>query len=227
MSTPFQNRLVGTIIVAAVVIIFLPDLLDGEKKSYQAEFEAIPKADTFSGQLTSKSFPENKLVRQKVTPVTQEVALDELEVNNENLTETTLSTIDESEKELAKSDKPIPVKVDEISSQEAKKINDASVKAQLKNNSVPVNLPEKAIAKEAWAIHLGSFKNEKNVEQLLKKLKANGYVVFTKPIKTKQGMLTKVIIGPELIKSSLLKKLPALKKLTGIEGKVAYFDPKQ
>ncbi len=227
MSTPFQNRLVGTIIVAAVVIIFLPDLLDGEKKSYQAEFEAIPKADTFSGQLTSKSFPENKLVRQKVTPVTQEVALDEREVNKENLTETTVSTIDESEKELAKSDKPIPVKVDEISSQEAKQINDASVKAQLKNNSVPVNLPEKAIAKEAWVIHLGSFKNEKNVEQLLKKLKANGYVVFTKPIKTKQGMLTKVIIGPELIKSSLLKKLPALKKLTGIEGKVAYFDPKQ
>jgi DedD protein len=227
LSTPFQNRLVGTIIVAAVVIIFLPDLLDGEKKSYQAEFEAIPKADTFSGQLTSKSFPESQLVRQKVTPVIQEVALDELEVNNENLTKTTLSTIDESEKELAKSDKPIPVKVNEISSQEAKQINDASVKAQLKNNSVPVNLPEKAIAKEAWAIHLGSFKNEKNVEQLLKKLKANGYVVFTKPIKTKQGMLTKVIIGPELIKSSLLKKLPALKKLTGIEGKVAYFDPKQ
>ena len=227
MSTPFQNRLVGTIIVAAVVIIFLPDLLDGEKKSYQAEFEAIPKADTFSGQLTSKSFPESQLVRQKVTPVTQEVALDELEVNNENLTETTLSTIDESEKELAKSDKPIPVKVNEISSPEAKQINDASVKAQLENKSVPVNLPEKAIAKEAWVIHLGSFKNEKNVEQLLKKLKANGYVVFTKPIKTKQGMLTKVIIGPELIKSTLLKKLPALKKLTGIEGKVAYFDPKQ
>ncbi len=227
MSTPFQNRLVGTIIVAAVVIIFLPDLLDGEKKSYQAEFEAIPKADTFSGQLTSKSFPENKLVRQKVTPVTQEVALDELEVNNENLTETTLSTIDESEKELAKSDKPIPVKVNEISSPEAKQITDVSVKSQLENKSVPVNLPEKAIAKEAWVIHLGSFKNEKNVEQLLKKLKANGYVVFTKPIKTKQGMLTKVIIGPELIKSTLLKKLPALKKLTGIEGKVAYFDPKQ
>ncbi len=227
MSTPFQNRLVGTIIVAAVVIIFLPDLLDGEKKSYQAEFEAIPKADTFSGQLTSKSFPENKLVRQKVTPVTQEIALDELEVNNENLTESTLTTTDESEKELAKIDKTIPVKVDEMSSPEAKKITDISVKSQLENKSVPVNLPEKAIAKEAWAIHLGSFKNEKNVEQLLKKLKANGYVVFTKPIKTKQGMLTKVIIGPELIKSSLLKKLPALKKLTGIEGKVAYFDPKQ
>ena len=42
MSTPFQNRLVGTIIVAAVAIIFFPDFLDGDKKTYQAEFETIP-----------------------------------------------------------------------------------------------------------------------------------------------------------------------------------------
>ena len=42
MSTPFQNRLVGTIIVAAVAIIVLPDLLDGNKKTFQDEFEQIP-----------------------------------------------------------------------------------------------------------------------------------------------------------------------------------------
>jgi DedD protein len=227
LSTPFQNRLVGTIIVAAVVIIFLPDLLDGEKKSYQAEFEAIPKADDFSGQLTSKSFSENKLVRQKVTAATEEVAVDELEVNSENLIETELIAIDTTNKKLATNDKNIPVKAEELSLPHEKLITEIVVKEQLENNSMPVHLPEKAIAKEAWAIHLGSFKNEKNVEQLLKKLKVNGYVVFTKPIKTKQGMLTKVIIGPELIKSTLVKKLPALKKLTGIQGKVAYFDPKK
>mgnify|MGYP000249854740 CR=1 FL=1 len=41
MSTPFQNRLVGTIIVAAVAIIVLPDLLDGNKKTFQDEFEKL------------------------------------------------------------------------------------------------------------------------------------------------------------------------------------------
>jgi DedD protein len=225
LSTPFQNRLVGTIIVAAVVIIFLPDLLDGEKKSYQAEFEAIPKADAFSGQLTSKSFPENKLVRQKVTPLTEEVAVDELEANDKNVTE--LTAINATNRKSTTNDKTIPVNIEEVSSEQAKQITNTVLKDQLENNSMPINLPKKAIVKEAWAIHLGSFKNVKNVEQLLKKLKVNGYVVFTKPIKTKQGMLTKVIIGPELIKSNLLKKLPALKKLTGIQGKVAYFDPKQ
>ena len=40
-------------------------------------------------------------------------------------------------------------------------------------------------------------------------------------------MLTKVIIGPELIKTNMVNQLPALKKLTGIQGKVAYFIPKK
>ena len=57
------------------------------------------------------------------------------------------------------------------------------------------------------------------------KLKDNGYTAFTKPIKTKSGTLIKVIIGPELVKSSLEKKIPALKKLTGVQGKIARFYP--
>jgi DedD protein len=38
----FQSRLVGTIILAAVGVIVLPDILDGEKKHYKEEFAAIP-----------------------------------------------------------------------------------------------------------------------------------------------------------------------------------------
>lgn len=42
MATTFQNRLVGTIILAAVGIIFLPDLLDGSKITYREETASIP-----------------------------------------------------------------------------------------------------------------------------------------------------------------------------------------
>lgn len=204
MSTPFQNRLVGTIIVAAVVIIFLPDVLDGEKQSHQADFEAIPKAEVFSGKLTNKPFPEDKLVRQKATSISNEKAIDE--------------TI---------SEKPVQNQTQQTSSVKAKvAVTEPTVKPPIKiaKNPTIKALPEKAVAKEAWVIHLGSFKNKGNVEQLLKKLKSAGYIVFTKPIKTKQGTLTKVIIGPELIKSAMVKKLPTLKKLTNIQGKVAYFE---
>jgi DedD protein len=205
LSTPFQNRLVGTIIVAAVVIIFLPDLLDGEKKLHQTDFEAIPEAEVFSGKLANKPFPEERLTRPKVTPTSNEIAIDKV-VDNAAVD----STLVEKE-EILKSTKlvtqPTPAASVQIDSQPVKK------------------QPERAIAKEAWVIHLGSFKDKDNVAVLLKKLKKQGYIAFTKPIKTKQGILTKVIIGPELIKSSITKKIPALKKLTGIQGKVAHFEP--
>ncbi len=214
MSTPFQNRLVGTIIVAAVVIIFLPDVLDGEKKSYQADFEAIPKAEVFSGKLTNKSFPEDKLKKQKVTPVSTEIAIDE--DSNETIADnkdfSSPSTVSKSTT-VASTTPPVS--------------NNTISTAKVNESTKPVSkkLPEKAVAKEAWVIHLGSFKDKENVAQLLKKLKSKGYIAFTKPIKTKKGTLTKVIIGPELIKSTIAKKLPALKQLTGIQGKVARFEP--
>lgn len=42
MSSPFQRRLAGTIILVAIGVIVLPDLFDGKKKSYQEEFASIP-----------------------------------------------------------------------------------------------------------------------------------------------------------------------------------------
>ena len=202
MSTPFQNRLVGTIIVAAVVIIFLPDVLDGEKQSHQDDFEAIPKAEVFSGKLTNQPFPEDKLVRKSVSPISNEQAIDEGD-SHESTPVFNLTTPEVKSKQVI-------------------------AKSIVKKPDEPRTiLPEKAVAKEAWVIHLGSFKNKENVAQLLKKLKSKGYIVFTKPIKTQKGTLTKVMIGPELIKSAMVKKLPALNELTGIQGKVAFFQPKK
>lgn len=232
MSTPFKNRLVGTIIVAAVVVIFLPDILDGEKKTYQDDFEAIPKTPEFSGEQTRKRFPSDKVIYKPVTETSNEVALD---IEDENFSEDgAASTLKSDAKNKSDSTlKVTPAKSDPV-------IKNTRVdKGSVAKNSVnkpaidkakivkPKTLPERAIVKEAWVIHLGSFKHKSNVEQLLKKLKLNGYVAFTKPIKTKQGTLTKVFIGPELIKSSLDKKLPSLKALTGTQGKVARFYPKK
>ncbi|MGF1765934.1 SPOR domain-containing protein [Enterovibrio makurazakiensis] len=42
MATQFQNRLVGTLILVSLGVIFLPDVFDGEKAHYQESFQAIP-----------------------------------------------------------------------------------------------------------------------------------------------------------------------------------------
>lgn len=212
LSTPFQNRLVGTIIVAAIIVIFLPDILDGEKNSNKAEFESIPQTPAFQGKLTDRKFPTEKLESRVESSLSDEVALDEA------------TTAKGASSESSIKDAVSPAVNRENTSAKvspAKKNQEIVEKVIVKANE----LPEKAEIKQAWVIHLGSFKHKQNVAQLVSKLKDNGYTVFTRPIKTKQGTLTKVFIGPELIKSSLTKKLPELKKLTNTQGKVAPFEP--
>ena len=224
MSTPFQNRLVGTIIVAAAIIIFLPDVLDGKKKSNQADFDAIPKAPNFAGKMTKKPFPDEKLVLKEKPTILNEQAQDE----------PVLASNDSRQKTFDKKTENKTITLNNGGAKvtpaiKVKKIADTST-SKIKNSSV-IEKPElgqqpaKAVNKEAWAIQLGSFKHKSNVAELVSKLKLNGYTVFTKPIPTKKGTLTKVFVGPELIKASLTKKLPALKKLTSVQGKVTRFYP--
>lgn len=208
MSTPFQNRLVGTIIVAAVAIIFLPDVLDGDKKTYQDNFETIPKAPKVDFPPANKAFPQQKLSKLPKEIISDDVALDgggALDASKA-LTEKgiTVSTLDKEPSFTADS-----------TLADTKKTLDLVAK----------KVPSTAVPKQAWVIQLGSFRHQNNVDDLVSKLKKQGYTAFTKPIKTKNGKLTKVFVGPELIKSSLEEKLPALKKLTNVQGKVARFYP--
>lgn len=230
MSTPFQNRLVGTIIVAAAVIIFLPNLLDGKKKSNQTEFDQIPQTPAFTGKMNTKPFPEQKLVTKDKTTVLNEQAQDDL-LKIDNTAQTSKQSSSkvniEPGENLATQTNVKTTKVTPAT--KVKKIV-ASASSKAKSQSAitkPVlgQQPPKSVNKEAWVIQLGSFKHKSNVAELVAKLKRNGYTAFTKPIKTKQGPLTKVFVGPELIKVTLMKKIPALKKLTNVQGKVARFYP--
>ncbi|MCZ4337074.1 SPOR domain-containing protein [Shewanella colwelliana] len=42
MSSQFQNRLVGVIVLVALGVIFLPDILDGKKQLQEEQFAEIP-----------------------------------------------------------------------------------------------------------------------------------------------------------------------------------------
>jgi len=228
LSTPFQNRLVGTIIVAAAIIIFLPDLLDGKKKSNQTDFEAIPQAPAFTGKMTKQPFPEDKLVRKEAEIILNEEALDTLLVNADDEHQSL-----ENRNQIAAQSKVTPASrakvIKEASTAKESSVIPRETSPQKRPSAITKpNLgeqPHKAVNKEAWVIQLGSFKHKKNVEELLIKLKQNGYPAFTKPIKTKQGSLSKVFVGPDLLKSSLIKKIPALQKLTNVKGKIARFYP--
>jgi DedD protein len=218
LSTPFQNRLVGTIVISAVAIIFLPDIFDGEKHTEQSTFDAIPKAPVYQGNKEVKSFPTAQLSQIAEGPISDEKAVDEDTLPSSSLTE----TVDKSaEKEDTNT---IVVTAVNPNPEFAEQTTDNSNRIEIKNadqNKVETSIPEN----KSWVIQLGSFKHRKNVDALITNLKKNNYVVFTRPIKTHSGILTKVFIGPELSKKALESKLDKLYKLTSMKGTITEFKP--
>lgn len=206
MNNAFQNRLVGSIIFIALAIIFLPDFLDGKKVSYSDSFETIPhQSETIQIPLQPElpvSQIEKKL--ENVAPVvetiteTQDAIVEKLDASPEELNAS-------SEEPNASANEPAVVVKDPRPKQQA-------VSEKTENSTAPLE--------NAWSIQLGSFSKTANVKSLLSKLKQAGYVAYTRQVKTNNGQLTKVYVGPELEKSKLLAELPKLKQLTRLNGRI-------
>jgi len=79
LASAFQNRLVGTIILVALAVIFLPEILDGEKQRNQDRFEDFPNPPRMGTLTQADKFPiqevEEAVTRQ--VEIVDETPIDE------------------------------------------------------------------------------------------------------------------------------------------------------
>jgi DedD protein len=196
MNSALQNRLVGTIIVVALVVILLPEWLDGEKRENTQSFAEVPPRPAELVIEQAGDFPQQTLDEQANRPVelVDEVALDD--PNNEGA-------------------EPI-------------KQNPAPTATQQQGatQTLPAQKiePELDIKDAGWVVQLGSFRYEKNVNELISILKNAGYRVYSEPVRTKVGVLIKVFVGPELERQKLEQALPHLEELTKLKGKITAYE---
>ena len=208
MNSGFINRLVGTSIVVIAAIVFIPNILDGEKVHYKEGFKAIPERPEFK-TIDLQDAIDDQVVnaQQPKEDVEEDIAADD-----EQLT---------SAAEVVVESTPAEQKVVEAStSQVAAKEKPQAVEKQPE----PARKPEENLSKMAYVIQLGSFSHAANVKSLQAKLSDKGFKTFTRPVKTPNGTLTKVFVGPSLNKAELESKLPELKALTKLNGKVTQFE---
>ncbi len=204
MASAFQNRLVGTVIIVALVVIFLPDILDGEKQTHDGRFASLPDAPEMPLLQRVSEFPKDEVKQnsQRQIEIVNEPAVDDepsssSSENNEQASESTQANITTSETDSAKVIEKAPVaEMPEIETDEA---------------SV------------GWVVQLGSFRHQKNVRELLNSLEKAGYRAFSRKVQTSSGELTKVFVGPDLDKTSLEKALPHLTEVTSLKGRVTAF----
>ena len=203
MTSALKNRLVGTIIVVALAVIFLPDFLDGKKQTNREPFVSVPANPPKKPIVEPESFPSERVAKAAVPAV---------EIQDETALDDDLDSSGAGESGSA----------GEAATAKAPAVKTFEEEDNLASQTV-VNTKSAADDDAGWVIQLGSFRHEKNVKALLTKLEKAGYRAFSRKIQTSSGPLNKVFVGPDLDKKKLESALPHLKELTSLKGKVTTF----
>ena len=218
MSSALQNRLVGTAIVVAIVVIFLPDLLDGKQESKRKLFVELPQKPSMKIVQSPAPFDTGK-VKEAATRKVEVIS--DMAVDNNSLPELP----NQSKSESTTTDIQVIDLYENKKSDTASKPVELDIKkpSSLEQQTVVKQDVDKLLASAGWVVQLGSFRHQKNVKELLDLLDKAGYRAFSRPVKTNSGTLTKVFVGPDLQKSNLENALSHLKNLTKLQGRVTPF----
>jgi DedD protein len=207
LNRQFQNRLVGTIVLVALGVIFLPDLLDGKKTQVVEEFTEIPlrpAQSSASNKVNSDNNAEPAEEFQVLTIAEPQdlsndiVALGEAEPKKEST-------------QAVKQPTPAPAKI-----------------------TTAVKKPETQVANKVkspmtagFTLQLGGFNNITNVKALIAQLRKAGFNAYTLPKVPVEGKLTRVFVGPEVSEEKLKARQQPIFKLTGLKGKIVAYNPQE
>ncbi|WP_311748411.1 cell division protein DedD [Proteus columbae] len=210
MASKFQNRLVGAVVLVAVGVIFLPALLDGDKKYNEDQFASIP--------LVPKPGDEQEI--ESIAPIEQT---------------SVPSTPSEGASEGMLSEAVTGVEQPAVTTPEPPAVVPVTPPVQPPQQPTPTPEPPAVVTPpvqetqppkgEAWVVQLGALKNAAKVEEIIAKMHFSGYPVYTVPARPVAGQVTRIYIGPSASKSELQAILPHLKELTGLQGEVRAYKP--
>ncbi|MCE9686847.1 SPOR domain-containing protein [Shewanella sp. AS16] len=199
MSTQFHNRLVGTVVLVALGVIFLPDILDGKKAQQEEQFSEIPLRPTLAEQTSDDALFEALSVA--------------LASGDEAVTDPM--------PEEAQTDGPAAAAGEQAPEQQQPKTQaKTQPKAQTKAQA-------RTALTAGWTLQLGSFKNAANVNALVNQLRKAGFTAYTLPHKPVDGALTKVFVGPDVSEAKVKKVQQAVEKLTQLKGRVVPYNPQE
>lgn len=199
MNQSTRQRIVGTVVLLALALIFLPMIFDGEG-SYQRP-------------VTSR-IPDPPIVSLLPEPVAQRVVIEAPEPNSR--------------------EPALDVRADPVANQHAADSTPAATPETVVAIAAPVVAPPDssengpALDEEGlpvgWSVRLGSFADGRNAEALLQRLLAARYKAYSREIRTDQGVMTAVYVGPQLERDKMEALRQELQKEFNLSGMVVRFE---
>ena len=201
-----RRRLVGAIVLALAVAVFVPMLLESDPRPLGEDVSVkIPPVDDgkFVNRLTEKAKSEPS----KVAPPRMEPAKVEPKVAAPEPPKTDVAKV-----ESTPATPPGP----------APDASPASSSSQPSKSAAPA--PAAPAAREPtasdFAVQVFAFSDDKGANSLVNKLKKAGYPAYTEPLSTSKGTLWRVRVGPYTTRESAVSARDKLKG-EGYNGIVA------
>ncbi|MGI2149732.1 cell division protein DedD [Shewanella baltica] len=247
MSSQFHNRLVGTVVLVALGVIFLPDILDGKKDRQEEQFSEIPLRPTVIEQQKADDDMFEVLSAEDAAALSgADVVLAETGNNADSDKSSAIAKQDvkaDVKPEVKKPEvKQAEVKKPEAKPEPKKEPPKATVKTEpakkaetkaptvAKTEKPKAETPKASAAsrdslKSGFTLQLGSFNNATNVKALIAQLRKSGFKAYTIPENPKDGVLTKVFVGPDVSEAKLKKIQIEVENLTRLKGWIVPFNP--
>ena len=228
MASKFQNRLVGTIVLVALGVIILPGLLDGQKKHYQDEFAAIPLVPKPGDRDEPDMLPAatQALPSQPPEGAAEEVragdaAAPSLDPSRIPVNNNSFDVVQEPVVAPKPQPKPQPKPVEKPQPQPQQQQVAAQTPPPKPQQQAEIPVP----TGKAYVVQLGALKNADKVNEIVGKLRASGFKVYTSPSTPVQGKITRILVGPDTSKDKLKGQLGELKQISGLSGVVMGYSP--
>lgn len=198
MNQGAKQRIVGTVVLLALALIFLPIIFDGQG-SYQAPVTSrIPETPIIS------ILPEPSQSRPVI--VGDVVAVEPDTATTVSLIDDTADAIEEAITEVAEPATEVEItESTPIFSREVPQLNDAG-------------LPQ------GWVVRLGSFSDSENASNLVARLQEAGYKAYTRSMNSDQGALTGVFVGPWLDRGQVNEYQQRLQEEFSLAGLVVRYE---
>jgi DedD protein len=251
MEKKTTQRIIGILVVAALIVILLPLLFSGnttQVTTQAAEVKAPPFPDA-AVQSASSETPQPPVtitqntaeaINNSQPPVnladnTTNSTLPLVIKNNNPPVEATTPAVDATPPapvattEVAPTVAPTPeptiqpaVEEKPVSPEPQKKAVTAKTAKVIKAaNTHPSHKDLVKLKNAAWAVQMGSFKIKSNAEHLVNQLRAHGYKAFTREIKSS----TRVYVGPEFKQASAASLAEKIQQKMNMQGIIVSYQP--
>jgi DedD protein len=223
-----KYRVTGALVLIALAVIFLPLLLDGQKKNQILESNIPNKPVT--GEIILINIADTEKANEQLKNNAEQG-------NNETAEQEQPVIENEKVKEVIANSKKVEKDNIETKTSDTQTIKIAEQKPIAKSpvTKPPVTIPVDNTQKEradrpkykssAYVIQIGSFSKKSSAQKIVDNLKAAGFKAYLKQGKSNGKSINRVLVGPELKHDKAASQLSAIDKISGLKAIVLSYDP--